>query len=100
MYLTCSDVTSWHLVQTLFNDSQRLSHLSQSHQVPIITISVAAHRNIKVNQIVGVVGLSLPQVPLDAGTAEHDARTAEVKRVLGAQNADILSPLGPNPIGK
>ena len=66
MYLTCSDVTSWHLVQTLFNDSQRLSHLSQSHQVPVITISVAAHWYIKVHQIIGIVGSGLPDVILDS----------------------------------
>ena len=55
-----------HLSQSHHNQSHQCqSHLSQSHQVPIITISVAAHRNIKVHQIIGIVGGGLPDVILD-----------------------------------
>ena len=54
-----------HLIETLLNDTETLPHLGHPHQISVVAVSVAAHGNIEVNQIVGIVGLGLPQVVLD-----------------------------------
>ena len=59
---------SGHLVETLLYDTQTLSHLCHSHQISVIAVSIAAHRNIKINEVVGVIWLGLPQVVLDSWT--------------------------------
>ena len=54
-----------HLIETLLYDTETLPHLSHPHQISVVAVSVAAHGNIEVNQIVGIVRLGLPQVVLD-----------------------------------
>ena len=60
-----SSLTSWHLIEALLNDPKTLPHLRHPHEIPIITVAIAAHRNIEVNQIIGVIGSGLPDVVLD-----------------------------------
>ena len=54
-----------YLVETLLYDTETLSHLGHPHQISVVAVSVAAHGNIEVNQIVGIIGLGLSQVVLD-----------------------------------
>ena len=51
------DVSLRHLVQALLNDPQALSHLEHSHQVAIIAVAVGTDRNVKVYQVICIVGL-------------------------------------------
>lgn len=60
-----SSLTSWHLIEALLYDPQTLSHLRHPHEIPIITVAIAAHRNVKVNQVIGVIGSGLPDIVLD-----------------------------------
>ena len=53
------------LVETLLNDAETLSHLRHPHQISVVTVSVAAHGNIEIHQIVGIVRLGLSQIVLD-----------------------------------
>merc|ERR1711976_391161 len=46
-------VTSRHLVEALLNDPETLPHLRHPHEVPVITVSIAAHGHVKVNQVIG-----------------------------------------------
>ena len=57
-----------HLIETLLYDTETLPHLGHSHQISVIAVSIAAHRNIKINEVVGVIWLGLPQVVLDSWT--------------------------------
>ena len=58
-------LTSRHLVEALFNNPETLPHLRHPHEITVITIAVAAHGNIKVHQVVCVIGGGLPDVVLD-----------------------------------
>ena len=60
-----SDLPSRHVVQALLYYPQTLSHLSHPHQVSVVTVTIASHRNIKVYQVICIIGLSFPQVILD-----------------------------------
>jgi hypothetical protein len=50
------------------------------------------------HQMVGIVGLRLPEVPLDARASEHDAGAAVVEGVLRGQDADVGRSLSPQAV--
>ena len=54
-----------HLIETLLYDTKTLPHLGHPHQISVIAVSVAAHGNIEIHQIVGIVRLGLSQIVLD-----------------------------------
>ncbi len=77
-----------HLVQALLDDAQALSHLLHADQVAIVGVAVDADGHVELDLVVGVVRLTLAQVPLDARAAQHGAAEAQVERVLGRHDAD------------
>ena len=82
-------ITSRHLVQALLDDPQALSHLQHSHKVAIIAVTVGADGHVKVHQVVSIIGLRLPQVPLDASASQHHTAAAPVDGVLGRDHSDV-----------
>ncbi len=50
------------------------------------------------HQVVCIVGLRLPEVPLDARASEHDAGAAVVEGVLRGQDADVRRSLSPQAV--
>ena len=58
-------VSCWHVVQALLNDPQALPHLQHPHQVSVIAISPGPNGDIKVNQVISIIRLRLPQIPLN-----------------------------------
>lgn len=63
--------TWWHVVETLFDDAQRLTHLLQSAQVPVVAVAFSTDRYVEFDQIVRVVRLSFTKIPFDARTSQH-----------------------------
>merc|ERR1711962_560574 len=82
-------ITSRHLVQALHDDPQALSHLQHSHKVAIIAVAVGADGHVKVHQVVSIIGLRLPEVPLDASASQHRTAAAPVDGVLGRDHSDV-----------
>ena len=68
------------------------------NKVPVVAISIAAHRDVEVHQVISVVGCGLPDVVLDASAPEHHAAAAPVDGVLGGDHPDVDSPLLPQPV--
>ena len=64
-------LTSRHLVEALLHDSQTLPHLCHPHEVTVVTITVAAHGNVKVHQVVSVIGSGLSDVVLDTWNTKN-----------------------------
>ena len=58
-------LTCRHLVEALLHDPEALPHLRHALQVSVVAVSVAAHRNVEIHQIIRVIGLGLPQIILD-----------------------------------
>ena len=50
--------------------------------VPVVTIAVHPYRHLKIDLVVSIVGLNLPQVPLDSGTTQHNTTTRTRKWCL------------------
>ena len=63
MLVNC--LTCRHLVEALLHDPQTLPHLRHALQISVVAVSVAAHRNVEIHQIIRVIGLGLPQIILD-----------------------------------
>ena len=59
------DVALRHLVQTLVNDAERFAHFLDATQIPIEAVTSRTNRHVELHQIVGVVGRSLANVPLN-----------------------------------
>src|SRR5688572_8565763 len=57
------------LFQSLTDDSTRLSHFFQSHQVTIISVTVLTERDVKIHVGVSSIRARLPHVPRDSRTA-------------------------------
>ena len=109
-------VTCRHLVEALLHDPQALPHLRHALQVSVVAVSVAAHRNVEIHQIIRVIGLGLPQivldtwkdvclrrlyfhnVPLVTGASEHDPAAAPVDGVLGGDDSNVNGSLLPQPV--
>ena len=64
-------LTGRHLVEALLDDPETLPHLCHPHEVPVVTVAVAAHGHVEVHQVVCVIGGSLPDVVLDTWGTEH-----------------------------
>merc|ERR1719150_3148652 len=87
-----------HLVEALLHDPQTLPHLRHALQVSVVAVSVAAHRNVEIHQIIGVIGLGLPQIVLDTGASEHDTAAAPVDSILGGDDSYVNGSLLPQPV--
>ena len=48
--------------------------------LPVVAVSVGADRDVKFHFVILVVGLGLPQVPLDTRTPQHHATVREMGR--------------------
>merc|ERR1719402_164300 len=68
------NVTFGHLIETLVDDTDRLTHFLNTTQVAIITVSTGTNWYIKLDQIVCVVWASFSNIPLDSRSAEHNSR--------------------------
>ena len=66
--------------------------------LPVVAVSIPSNGHVKVHLVVGIVGLGLPQIPLDPGSPEHDPGAAVVESVFGGQDADLLRPLHPETV--
>merc|ERR1719180_425935 len=87
-----------HLVQTLLDDPQALSHLQHSHQVAIVAVAVGAHRHVKVHKVVCIVWLRFPKIPFDASAAKHHPAASPVDSILSRDDADVNHSLLEQPI--
>merc|ERR550534_2937446 len=94
----CPHVTGWHLVEALLNDPETLPHLRHPHEVAVITVTIAAHGHVKVDQVIGVIRGGLPDVILDTCAPEHHTAAAPVDGVLGGDDPDVDGSLLPQPV--
>ena len=68
------DITLRHLIETLKNDANGLAHLLHSANVAIVAITAGSDWNIKLDQIIGIVGWSFSQIPLQQGLKSVEKR--------------------------
>ena len=83
----------------LADDADRLAHLLDAHQVPVVRIAVLADRDLELHFVVGFVGLRFADVPLHAGAAQQGSGRAERDRILLRQHAHALRPFHPDAVG-
>lgn len=57
------DGTSGHLVQTLVDDAQRLTEFLHTAKITVVAVTVDTNRYVKLNLVVGIIRLRLPNVP-------------------------------------
>ena len=75
-----------------------MSKLLHPAKIPIITVSILTNWNIKLDLVIGVIGLGLAYVPGDAGAAEHDPGEGIVEGVGRVDNADAFGAPNPDPV--
>merc|ERR1719328_736124 len=95
---SCSYISGWHLIETLLNDSQTLSHFRHPLQISVIAISIGSHRNIKVNQVIGIIGSSFSNVIFDSCASEHDSTASPVDGIFRGDDANIDGSLSPQSV--
>lgn len=92
--------------------------------LPVVSVAVMADRHVKLHLIISIIGLRLPQVPLDTGTPQHDSTAGNTPRLhkpsytvryhrhrqrtpqpeaiaesfVSGNDTDILRPLHPYPV--
>jgi len=92
------DGASWHLVEALVDDTQRLTELFHAAQVPVVAVAVDAHGYVELDLVVGVVGRGLAHVPGHSGAAEHDAREGEVEGIGRGDDTNALETVDPDAV--
>lgn len=85
-----ADGAGGHLVQTLVDDAEGLAELLHSAEITVIAVTVDTNRDIKLNLVVGVIGLRLADIPWDTGATEHDTGETHVQSISGVDNTDTL----------
>src|SRR5215213_5642300 len=82
------DGAAGHLIQGLLDDSARLPHLFEAHEVSVVGVAVLADWHVEVNVGVGRVRPRLAYVPRDARATERRAGEPDCYRVGGGDDAD------------
>lgn len=93
-----ADGAAGHLVEALVDDAQRLAELFHAAEVAVVAVAVGADGDVKLNLVVGVVGLALADIPRDTGTAQHDAAEGQVQSLGGRQDTDTTQTLDPDAV--
>uniref|UniRef100_A0A182TXL0 Uncharacterized protein n=1 Tax=Anopheles melas TaxID=34690 RepID=A0A182TXL0_9DIPT len=91
------NLTGRHPIEALVDNAQRLAHLLNAAQIPIVAVALRTNRYIELHLIVRIVRLHLPQVPLNTGTPQHDTTEAIVQRIQGRNDPNVHRPLRPDP---
>ncbi len=80
------------------NDTKGLPELLHTAQVSVVAIAVDADGYIKLDLVIGVVGLTLSDVPWDTGSSQHNTGEGEIEGLGRRNNTDALQPLNPNTV--
>src|SRR6516225_12242964 len=75
--------------KALLHDAHRLAHLFHADTVSVVTVTVFADRNVKVEFGVTLVRLRFAQIPSRARSPHHHARKAPGPGFLKRHHADI-----------
>lgn len=92
------DRSSGHLVQALVDNAKRLSELLHAAQIAVVAVAILADGNVKLDLVVCVVGLTLPDIPGHARTAQHDTREGVIEGIRGRDHTNPLRPANPNTV--
>lgn len=90
--------TRRHLVQTLVDDTERLTELLHTAQVTVVAVTVDTNGDIELHIAVGVIRLRLPDIPGDTGTTEHNSSETHIEGIRGTDNANTLGSRLPDPV--
>ena len=82
--------TSGHLVQALLDNSERLAELLHAAQVTVVAVTVDTNGDIKLDLVVGIIGLGLPDIPGNTGATEHDTGETHVESISSVDDTDTL----------
>src|SRR5216110_330150 len=75
-----------------------LSFISRRVGVAIVAVAALADRDVELHAVVDLVGLLFPQIPGDAGAAQHRAGEAEGEGPLCGDHADAHGALLPDAV--
>lgn len=93
-----ADGAGGHLVEALVDDAEGLAELLHAAEVSVVAVAVGADGDVKLDLVVGVVGLALADVPRDAGAAQHDTGEGQVQGLGGGEDADAAKTLDPDAV--
>ena len=85
-------------IETLLNDPDRLAHLFDPHEVPVVGVAVLADGDLEVDLVVTVVRKDLSNVPLDPGAAERGPGQTPVDGLLRRDDPDADGAFLPDPV--
>ena len=83
---------------TLRNDAIGLTQLLNANQIPVVTVTGFANRDIKIHLVINIVGLVFTQIPSNARTAQHRSGEAQVFGSLRSDHANAHGALLPNTV--
>lgn len=79
-----------HLVQALMDDAEGLTELLHTAEVTVVAVTVDTNGDVKLDLVVGVVGLGLADIKWHTGTTEHDTSETHVQCIRGVDNTNTL----------
>ena len=82
--------TSGHLVQALVDDTEGLAEFLHTAKVTVVAVTVDTDGDVKLNLVVGIVGLRLADIVGNTGSTKHDTGETHVERIGGVNNSDTL----------
>src|SRR5690606_31410158 len=80
------------------NDAIAFTHFSDTAQVAVVAIAVAAYRHVEIETIADCVRRALADIPLHAGATQHGAGKAHSQRDLRGHYTDVHPTLLPAPV--
>eukprot|EP00053_Salpingoeca_punica_P008372 m.75267 g.75267 ORF g.75267 m.75267 type:complete len:437 (+) comp14572_c0_seq1:246-1556(+) len=93
-----ADLACRHVVEALVDDADALAHLLAANEVAVIAVAARADGDVKLDAVVGIVGLRLAEIPGHAGATQHDTGEAVVEGLLGGDDANVNKALLPDAV--
>ena len=93
-----TDRTSGHLLQALVDDAQRLTELLHADEVSVVAVAIGTNGHIKLDLIVGIIGLALSDIPRNTRSTQHGAGEGEVQSLGGRNDTNTPQSLNPDTV--
>lgn len=72
------------------DDAEGLTEFLHTAEVTVVAVAVLANWDVELDLIVGIVWLSLADIPWDTGTTKHDSGETVVQGILCGNDTDTL----------
>merc|ERR1712136_8043 len=98
LHIVQFDFTFRHHIHTLVDDTQRLTHLFDTAEISVVSVTTSSDRHVKFHFVIRVIWLRFSEVPLDTGTSQHHTTATPLHGLFSGNNSNIYCTLSPDTI--